>query len=342
LKALAFYLPQYHAIPENDRWWGEGFTEWNNVRSAQALFDGHYQPHVPHARVGYYDLSDPAFIERQHALALRYGIAGFCYYYYNFSGRNPLERPLRHVRSNASIRNEYCFCWANHDWTRTWYGQDKEVLLKQEYSLANAEQLFEDVAQYFADTRYIKVEGKPLFLVYAPEFNPMMREYADLWRKNAQKSGYPDVFLVSVEALMVGANPDTYGFDAALEFAPDWTCVAQISPANVKPRLLDYQGTVKNMLCKAVPHYPRMRCVFPGWDNTPRYKERGIIFTDGSLGAYRFALESAVRYTKETLPDFLQYLFINAWNEWGEGCHLEPDEKNGFLPLQITADVLAR
>ena len=341
MKALALYLPQYHAIAENDRWWGKGFTEWNNVRSGTPLFAGHHQPHVPHASVGYYDLSDTATIERQHSLALRYGISGFCYYYYNFSGLNPLALPLRLILNNTAIRNEFCLCWANHDWTRTWYGQSKEVLLEQKYSEENARQLFEDVARYFADKRYIRVEGKPLFLVYAPEFNPLMREYAEIWREMAVTHGYSGIFLVVVEALMIGVHPDTYGFDAALEFAPDWSCAERISPEDVRPRLLDYQGTVRNMLRKPVPSYPRMRCVFPGWDNTPRYKERGIIFTERSLGAYRFALESAVKYTRENLPESLQHIFINAWNEWGEGCHLEPDEKDGLLPLKITAEALS-
>jgi len=142
--------------------------------------------------------------------------------------------------------------------------------------------------------------------------------------------------------LMMNVHPKTYGFDAALEFAPDWSCVEQVSPEKAKPRQINYQGTVKNMLNKAVPPYPRLRCVFPGWDNTPRYKERGIVFTNRSLGAYRFALEFALRHTRAMLPESLQYIFINAWNEWGEGCHLEPDEKDGFLPLQITAEVLSR
>ncbi|MDR2893252.1 MAG: glycoside hydrolase family 99-like domain-containing protein [Deltaproteobacteria bacterium] len=338
-KVIALYLPQYHAIPENDAWWGKGFTEWDNVKSALPLFQNHYQPHIPHKRIGYYDLSDAATLERQHALALRYGVSAFCYYYYNFSGFNPLERPLLTISNSKAIKNDFCLCWANHDWTRTWFGQDKTILLRQEYSADLARVLFEDACKYFQNERYITIDGKPLFLVFRPEENPMMREYAAIWRELAVKNGFPGIFLVAVEALIVGADPAGYGFDAAVEFAPDWTCTELSAKKDPNPRVFDYQATLRNMLNKTRPAYTRMRCAFPGWDNTPRYKERAVLFENTSMGAFKYALAHLKEYTQKNLPDNLQYVFINAWNEWGEGCHLEPDEKNSYAHLGIVKEI---
>ena len=339
MKAIAFYLPQYHAIPENDAWWGKGFTEWNNVRSAVPQFEGHYQPHVPHATLGYYDLSDVKTLEKQHALALKYGVSSFCYYYYNFSGKKLLERPLLEINSSPVIRNDFCLCWANHDWSRIWYGQEKSLLIQQEYSRDNAANIFDDVFKYFCNERYIRIQDKPLFLVFNPEANPLMREYADIWRERARARGLAGVYIVSVENLTIGADPDEYGADAAVEFAPDWSCTALLSPPEHAPRIFDYQATIRNMVNKSVPPYTRMRCAFPGWDNSPRYKERAVVFGNTSWGGFKFALDFAREYTQKHLPEYLQYVFINAWNEWGEGCHLEPDEKNGFLALNIVAEV---
>ena len=340
MEIVAFYLPQFHAIAENDLWWGQGFTEWDNVRAATPCFEGHYQPHIPHSSLGYYDLSDPETIERQHRLALRYGVGAFCYYYYNFSGHTLLETPLRLILQNSRISNRFCLCWANQDWTRVWYGQNKEVLIRQEYSRENAIRIFHGVEPYLTDKRNIRIAGKPLFLVYDPESNPLMREYSEIWRERAAQSGLGDLFLVNVEALCQRVHPAQYGFDAAVEFAPDWVQAVMTSQHGQYPRHYDYQATVRNMLLKEQVPYKRMRCVFPGWDNTPRYKKVGIVFKNSSLGIFRYALENALEYTRRYLPEEMQYVFINAWNEWGEGCHLEPDERYGFSTLQIVRSLI--
>jgi lipopolysaccharide biosynthesis protein len=342
MQAIAFYLPQYHAIPENDAWWGKGFTEWNNVKKAIPLYPGHYQPHIPSKHIGYYDLSDTRTLVKQHALAFRYGISAFCYYYYNFSGLNPLEKPLLLINENQNIQNSFCLCWANHDWTRVWYGQKKKILLKQQYTRDNANLIIKDVQKYFFSNRYIKVNNKPVFLVFNPEENPIMSEYSDIWREEAGKNGFDGLYLIAVEALTMGADPGTYHFDAALEFAPDWSCTALLSDQDHRPRIFDYQATVKKMLHKALPPYTRFRCVFPGWDNTPRYKERGVVFGNTSFGVFKYALEHAIGHTRRHLPEDMPYVFINAWNEWGEGCHLEPDNKNGLLPLKIIHEIFSR
>jgi hypothetical protein len=335
MRALAFYLPQYHATAENDAWWGPGFTEWDNVRAAKPCFPGHYQPHVPHPRLGYYDLADPASVKRQHDLARRYGIYGFCYYYYNFSGRTLLEKPLRIIRESPEIRNPFCLCWANHDWTRAWYGQSKEVLIRQEYNPENALKVFAGLLPYLLNPRYIRIESKPLLLVFNPEHNPLMPEYSGLWRELARKSGLEGLFLAGVESLRMGVDPALYGFDAAVEFAPDWSKAALVSAPEDRPRIYDYQATLGNMLTGPEPGYTRLRCLFPGWDNTPRYKKAGLVFENCTLGAFKYALESVREYTAARLPESLRYVFFNAWNEWGEGCHLEPDLRRAFEPLEI-------
>ena len=335
IRALAFYLPQYHATPENDAWWGAGFTEWDNVRAARPCFVGHYQPHEPHPRLGYYNLADPAQLERQHRLAARYGLYGFCYYYYNFSGKTLLETPLRLINSLPDITLPFCLCWANHDWTRAWYGQSKEVLIGQEYKLENAAKVFAGLLPYLLNPRYIKVARIPLLLVFNPEHNPLMPEYSRIWRELALQSGLPGLFLAGVESLAIGVEPERYGFDVAVEFAPDWSCAALTSDAGAAPRVYDYQATLRNMLLKPAPSYTRLRCLFPGWDNTPRYKRAGLVFDNFSLGAFQYAVEQTREQSLARLPEELRYVFFNAWNEWGEGCHLEPDKRHGFMPLEI-------
>lgn len=342
MEFIAFYLPQYHSIPENDLWWGKGFTEWKNVRSALPQFEGHYQPHVPHPDIGYYSLEDETFIEKQHAMALEYGVSAFCYYYYNFSGKTLLEKPLQTIYRSRTIKNRFCLCWANQSWSRVWYGQGRELLLEQTYSPDEALQVIKGLAAYWDSSRYIKIDGKPLVLVYNPDDNPLMREYAAVWQGYARKLGYPGVYVAVVKAAVRNVDPAVYGADAAVEFAPDWTSLAEKTERGVFPRLCDYKGSLAKMLARPVPPYKLMRCVFPTWDNTPRYKGRGIVFTDPSPGVFSYALDFTVKYTKEHLPQELQYVFINAWNEWGEGCHLEPDEKNGYLYLELVKEAAAR
>lgn len=335
MEPIAFYLPQFHAIAENDLWWGKGFTEWDNVKTAIPYFTNHYQPHVPHKNIGYYNLLDQDVVEYQHSLAYNYGVKNFCYYYYNFSGKTLLEKPLKIINENQNIKNNFCLCWANQDWTRIWYGQNKDILIKQEYSIKNAAIIFKDMLEYFLNPRYIKIDNKPLLLTFSPDRNSLINEYSKMWREMALNSGFAGIYLIGVEAMSMGTDPVEYGFDAGLEFAPDWSCAVQLSKKGEKPRILDYSATVKNTLKKPVPPYTRLRCVFPGWDNTPRYKQAGIVFSNYSPGAFKYAIDFSIKYTQEYLPQNLHYIFINAWNEWGEGCHIEPDEHKGYLNLKI-------
>ena len=334
VEPIAFYLPQFHEIEENNQWWGQGFTEWDNVRGATPAYAGHYQPHVPHKTVGYYNLLDDAFLVQQHQQAYRYGVKNFCYYYYNFDGKTLLEKPLRSIISLPDINNKFCLCWANGNWTRAWYGQTKQVLIGQRYSAAHARQFMADITDYITHPRYITIGGKPMLLVYRPELVEDCKRYSEIWREQAHTLGLPGLFLVAVEALHHDVPPQEYGFDAALEFAPDWRMTKLISPPEEKPRIFDYLSTITSMMHKPVPPYTRFRAVFPSWDNTARYKSNAVLFENTSLEAFQLFMESSIAYTKQHLPEDAQYFFINAWNEWGEGCHLEPDARHGFGPLQ--------
>lgn len=340
MKCIAFYLPQFHAIPENDAVYGKGFTEWDNVRAARPLFPGHEQPHAPHPRIGWYNLLDEAFLERQHALAYEYGVTGFCYYYYNMAGKRLLEKPLDRILANDRIRNDFCLCWAHVSWFDNRQGP-KSVFLPQIYDAARARRLAEDLLPYFEHPRHIRIDGKPLFLVWAPERLPQAAMYADILREAAHKRGFPGLFLLGVEAY-AASYPDQWGLDAMLEFAPDWRPENQVSPPGELPRRMDYGRTLDFMRRKAVPPYLRLRCTFPGWDNTPRRGEEGLACTGTSVELFRRSLIFLTQYTQRMLPPQWHYVFINAWNEWGEGCHLEPDARHGFACLNVVRQVMRR
>lgn len=340
MKCLAFYLPQFHAIPENDAVYGKGFTEWNNVRAARPLFPGHEQPHAPHPRIGWYNLLDEAFLERQHALAYDFGVTGFCYYYYNMAGKRLLEKPLERILANRRIRNDFCLCWAHVSWFNNRLGPNA-VFLPQIYDAAHARRLAEDVLRYFEHPRHICINGRPLFLFWAPERLPQIAVYAEILREAAQQRGFPGVFLVGVEAY-AASHPQQWGLDAMLEFAPDWRPENQVSAPDERPRRMDYARTLAFMQHKPLPPYLRLRCAFPGWDNTPRRGASGLVCTGASVPLFRRSLIFLSEYTRRFLPADLQYLFINAWNEWGEGCHIEPDARHGFAHLQAVREVLRR
>ena len=337
LKKIAIYLPQFHTIPENDKAWGAGFTEWTNVKKAKPLFEGHYQPHVPHHSVGYYDLRNTDTLKTQAELAASNGIHGFAYYHYWFNGKRLLHEPLDAMLADKSITMPFCYIWANENWTRRWDGADKEVIIEQQYSeeddLMHIEFLCRNV---FNDPRYILVDGKPLFLVYRTELFPDIRKTAVAWRAKAQSLGYKDIYLVRMENFVRDIDPISIGFDASMEFAPDWACV-ESQPRMVGDKAVyDYVRTVFNMLVTRKP-YKYFRSVFPGWDNTARRATTsGSLFVNNDPGAFRFFLETQMHATISTFDNPAeQLLFINAWNEWGEGCHIEPDEKSGMTYLDI-------
>lgn len=349
-RLIAFYLPQYHPIPENDAWWGKGFTEWTNVAKAKPLFSGHYQPHIP-ADLGFYDLRLPEVRQAQADLAMEYGIYGFCYYHYWFNGKRVLERPFNEVLGSGKPDFPFCLCWANENWTRTWDGLEKDILLDQKYCEEDDRQHIQWLVKAFQDKRYIRIEGKPLFLVYRATKipNPLRTTY--IWRDEARKLGIGEIFLCRVESFWDEHNdPAEIGFDAAVEFQPDWSNVGAALRQKEVWRLarklgvsdmvyednyvIDYSSMVKKMIQKSKPPYKRFSCVTPAWDNTARRKTNAFILKDSTPDVYESWLEAVIEITPKTSKE--NFIFINAWNEWGEGNHLEPCQRWGHAYLEAT------
>lgn len=332
VRAIALYLPQYHPIPENDLWWGKGFTEWTNVAKARALFPGHYQPHVP-ADLGFYDLRVPEARQAQADLARAYGIEGFCYYHYWFgNGRRLLERPFDEVLASGAPDLPFCLCWANHTWSGIWYGDPKRVLIEQTYPGEQDDRAHFDVLlKAFRDKRYIRVRGRPLLVIFQPEMLPDAARRIALWRKLAAENGLQDLFVLGMRHNLSHWNPHATGFDGAVDVR------IPLVPSNWNPELTG--GTVDHALLSpnevdapqaGVEHFP---CVGPTWDNTPRLGNRGIVYVNSTPERFSQTVSRAVKVLQSKPPSD-QLLFVKAWNEWAEGNHLEPDLKNGHAWLE--------
>ena len=340
-KLIAFYLPQFHAIKENNKWWGDGFTEWTNVEPAQPLYEGHYQPHVP-SDLGYYNLEDVNVQRQQVELAKRYGLGGFCFYFYWFGGKRLLETPVENYLNTADLDLPFCLCWANENWSRRWDGLDSHILIGQEHSEDDDLAFIAYVAKYMRDKRYIRINGKPVLLVYRPGLLPDALSTAQRWRTWCRDNGIGEIFLAYTQSFDI-VDPAIYGFDAAVEFPPNAT-----QPPNVseKVKLLDdeFAGQVHDWTIYldrsaqyAKPPYKLFRGVCPSWDNTARRKKRSTSFINSSPRGYQEWLYNAIRNTVEGHEQADERLvFINAWNEWAEGAHLEPDQRYGYGYLEAT------
>ena len=347
VRLIAFYLPQYHPIPENDLWWGKGFTEWTNVAKALPSFAGHYQPHVP-ADLGFYDLRLPEVMERQAELARRYGVHGFCYYYYWFAGRRLLEMPIERMLAEGRPELPFCLCWANENWTRRWDGLDSQVLVGQTHSDEDDLAVMRDLMRYFRDPRYIRIDGRPLLLVYrAPQF-PDVARTARNWRDLCRAEGIGEIYLAYMEtfdeALKV-LPPSRFGFDASVEFPPHQTAIPMAQPeTTLDPGFAgvvsDYRRVAMEYLKRVSPAHTRFRGVMPSWDNTPRHESRAYVFHHASPGAYQAWLEAILDWTREQNFGDERIVFVNAWNEWAEGTHLEPDCRFGHGWLEATRNAL--
>lgn len=340
VRLIAFYLPQFHPIPENDAWWGEGFTDWSNVRRARPLFAGHRQPHLP-GELGHYDLREPAVRLAQAELARAHGIDGFCYYHYWFGGRRLLKRPFDEVLASGQPEFPFCLCWANEPWSRRWDGGDGEVLQPQAYSRADDRAHIEWLLPALADPRAIRVDGRPVFLVYRARDLPDPARTAETWREAAARAGLPGLHLVAVETARDGGWDATQlGFDAKLHFAPQFRLLRPLerlhptgAPATL--RVYDYQQVWPALASPPLVDYRRYETVCPGWDNTARAGERGLVLHGSTPAAYETWLQLAVSRARERDPQH-RLVFINAWNEWAEGCHLEPDAEHGRAYLEAT------
>jgi len=344
MKLIAFYLPQFHPIPENDAWWGKGFTEWRNVVHAKPSFVGHYQPHLP-ADLGFYDLRVPETRIEQADLARRHGIHGFCYYYYWFNGRRLLERPLDEVHRSGEPDFPFCVCWANENWTRRWDGHDDDVLMAQQYSPDADLRLITDLAPLFRDRRYIRIRGRPLFVVYRANLLPDPRASAARFREQARREGIEDPYLALVHVPGM-PPPADWGFDAGLEFPPhnlevgEVTQSMEITNADFRGQVWDYVYSAKAAITRRLPEFRLFRGVMVGWDNTPRVPNDGHVFVNAHPANYQRWLAALVAQAARSHPPEERFVFINAWNEWAEGCHLEPDETYGHAYLEATLRAL--
>lgn len=337
-RLVAFLLPQFHPIPENDRWWGEGFTDWSNVRRARPLFAGHFQPHVP-AELGYYDLRDGHVRERLAALAVDHGITAFCWYHYWFHGRRLLESPFEAVLESGEPSMPFCLCWANEPWSRRWDGSDEDVLQPQRYSSVDDEAHIAALLPALADRRALTVEGRPVLLVYRAEQLPHPARTAQRWRRAACRAGLGGLHLVAVEASAAEpVDPRRLGFDATVGFQPDWRRLEQVDRLATGPpttRVYAYEDARRQLSSAPDVPWRRYPAVCARWDNTARRGEQATVLHGATPSAYEAWLGASIRQVMGDEPDH-RLVFVNAWNEWGEGCHLEPDRRFGHAYLRAT------
>jgi hypothetical protein len=361
-RLIAFYLPQFHPVPENDAFWGKGFTEWSNVKKAEKLFPGHLQPRRP-GPLGYYDLRDPGIRAAQADLARNAGIEGFCYWHYWFgAGRTILDRPFNEVLASGQPAFPFCLAWANESWTGIWHGAPHRILIEQTYpGPADQEGHFRTLLPAFRDPRYLTVDGCPIFLIYRPESLPDTFAFAAQWRRLAENAGLPGLHLIGMSNDF--SAPCLTPFDAIMPYGPrDFLAGAS------RPRLLNRLGrrflsgpTAQRLAAKiplpwlptrydyadlarsAVNDLPRTKkfipCLLAGWDNTPRAGRAGIVLENFSPALFRTCLQKALTHVA-AYPPAEKLIFIKAWNEWAEGNFLEPDEYFGTALLDTVRETM--
>jgi hypothetical protein len=346
-RLIAFYLPQFHPTPENDKFWGKGFTEWTNTAKAKPRFPGHYQPHVP-ADLGFYDLRVPETRRAQADLARQYGIEGFCHYHYWFgSSRRILERPTDEMISSGDPDFPFCLCWANETWSGVWHGAENRILIEQEYpGVADEELHFANLLPAFQDLRYMRIDGKPIFVIYRPFKLIDAPAVIARWQKMARDAGLPGLYFVGVCSQGTG-DPESFGFDASIynSNAPlrpwgSWKRPFEfLKNALMRrlgiPTIVSYAKAIKYFFPDHLPA-GRFPSVINGWDNTPRSGERGLVLTGATPALYAVALRKAFDLTRTKADsDDQRLIFLKSWNEWAEGNHLEPDLASGHVYLEV-------
>lgn len=375
-RVIAFYLPQFHPIPENDQWWGKGFTEWNNVVRARPMFRGHYQPHLP-ADLGFYDLRLPEVRQQQADLAREAGIEGFCYYHYWFgNGRQLLERPFNEVLASGKPNFPFCLCWANHDWTnKTWVKgkstRRDSMIMKMEYSMKDHIAHFNSVLPAFRDKRYITVDGKPLFAIYQPKAIPDVGKFIELWQKMAKENGLPGIHFVGYSVNSSGRSVKgnklslwatdeaaehyqsvlSLGFDAVL--STGLSRAQSMSKGKLKmlfyyltknsflptSNICDYAEVMRNYYVKEDAWENVYPSLMPQWDRTPRAGKATNPLINATPEKFQKTIENALKLIKEKAPEH-QILFLKSWNEWGEGNYVEPDDRFGHGWLDAIRNAL--
>lgn len=358
MKKIAFYLPQFHTIPENDEWWGEGFTEWVNVKNSVPQFKNHIQPEVPLDK-NYYCLLEDNIQRWQSDLAKEYGIDGFCYYHYWFEGKMLLEKPMEKMLANTEVTIPFCICWANETWARTWDGQEENVLIKQNYNENRAawKKHFEYLLQFFLDDRYIKEKGKPLLLIYKPQLISNCKDMVTYWNELAVEAGLDGIYVGCQHPSAYDVPLEEMGMDFGVEFEPFFTVrelnhelnnkLKKITHYILKPKIFfrkvehkllkkpniyDYDEIWKRIIKRVPLNENMMPGAFPSWDNTPRRSNTSDIFWGATPKKFKKYFHLQLEHANEEYQ--AEYIFINAWNEWAEGAHLEPDEHNKYGYLE--------
>jgi hypothetical protein len=350
IKLLAFYLPQYHPIPENDEWWGKGFTEWTNVLKAKPLFRDHHQPNLP-GELGFYDLRVPEVREAQAELAKTHGIDGFCYWHYWFgNGKQLLERPFHEVLKSGKPDFPFCLAWANQSWTGIWHGLKDQILIEQIYP-GDADYIahFYHVLPAFQDKRYIKINNKPLFVVYIPDRLPNPLSFTSLWNELAIKNGFAGMYFIGIHQLYWDHKQD--GFDEKTIQQPGQIIdvfKAERSPQSLPllsrlmkkkgPEVFNYKELVDTYDFRKFADQDFIPTILPNWDNTPRSKYAGWVFQGSTPELFKRHLENGIDYVINKQSGE-KIIFIKSWNEWAEGNYLEPDARWGRSYLDAVKQV---
>jgi hypothetical protein len=355
VRLIAFHLPQFHPVPENDLWWGKGFTEWTNVAKAKPHFRGHQQPRLP-ADLGYYDLRLPEARFAQAELARHYGIEGFCYWHYWFHGKRLLERPVNEILASGRPDFPFCLAWANESWSRSWLGDGfGQILVEQRYSDCDDVAHIQWLAEAFADSRYIRIYGRPLLVVYKPRALPDPHRTTDTFRSECTRLGLPEPYLVGIDAHCYGTDLRDYGFDMTEHHEPQLGVLAPDvftdAPLRSKLRRNFKKGILSStfkiysyaeatrLMAQVRPKFPHFPCCFVGWDNTARRGRDAIVMVDSTPELFRGQLSTlAGSVLHKHLEE--RVVFINAWNEWAEGMYLEPDTTWGHAYLEAVSSVL--
>lgn len=355
MKIICYYLPQFHEIEENNKWWGKGFTEWDNVKKGKKLFKEHIQPFIP-LENNYYDLTDKNTVIWQTKLARQYGIYGFCYYHYWFKGKKILEKPAEHLINWKDIPQNFCFCWANHSWKKTWNGIN-ETLIEQTYgNIDDWEKHFDYLLNFFKDSRYIKIDNKPIFMIFNPRDIEMLDEMIQYFEARCKEEGFSGIYIIESKNKIMNSN-ELISKKSSAAVIREPAC--SLEKRNIVEKILQrikskfrknylyfvqkykYQDFVKYSV--EISNVYSSKNVFPGiftgWDNTPRHGRRGYVIHGSTPELFKEYLLQQKKIMREKNID---YIFLNAWNEWAEGMFLEPDEKYKYEYLEAIKEVITK
>lgn len=367
MKIIPLYLPQFHEIPENNEWWGKGFTEWTNVRKAMPMFEGHYQPRIP-LNENYYDLSEISSIKWQCKLAKKYGIYGFCFYHYWFNGKKLLHKPMELLLENEDIDINFCISWANENWTNGWVSDNNKILIGHNFDdESDWKNHFYYLLKFFKDKRYIVEENKPLLMIYVPHHIKKLDKLLQTWNNMAKSHGFDGIkFIYQNVKSHLDLTMDKSLFDYGVEFEPGFSSMINASKnrqllsiwapkisgwiqkrlglhlsifnRNKKVTLKSYDETWKSILSRRPSAENMIPSAFVGWDNTPRRGQRGEVYQEATPEKFKFYLKKLIEKTRSEYKS--DKMFIFAWNEWAEGGYLEPDEKYGYKFLEAIHESL--